>query len=211
MHGVVVFRKVAMVVFTVSAFAPTVIVAVSFAIPRLNKDESWPTRHAHWIKQYHGRYLVNTDSVPTKIGPKKDSEGRVIVHTVSPKERRPSSVLVIVVVVASLLLTTATGIRTAGTFVIKLESEKPWFDHRVTMYICIALIEAGVEVMWLLTRVDLRLYIPDRADDIAEDYDSPFETHEETIVPVDIENDSVTHASRLGRRSSYIDMREYQL
>ncbi|KAK9237524.1 hypothetical protein V1525DRAFT_403843 [Lipomyces kononenkoae] len=163
MQGIAQFRKVAMVYFTVSAFMPTLIVAVAYAIPRSEQDRTWPVHYAHWIERYSGTYSSDPRKMPSAVefyAEVPARETRIPVQVIPPSDRGARKVSLLLVIFASVLLTFATAVRTAATFVHALEIDKPWYDDRVTMYICIALVELLVEISWIVGRVDLRFYIP---------------------------------------------------
>ncbi|KAJ8098657.1 hypothetical protein POJ06DRAFT_257633 [Lipomyces tetrasporus] len=163
-QGISQFRKVAMVYFVVSAFLPIPIVAAAYWIPRSEKDETWPVHYAHWIERYSGLYSPDPRRKPSAAefyAEIPQGETRRPVHVIPPPERGARQVSVALILIAAVILTFATAVRTASSFVVVSLLEKPWYDYRVTMYLCIALAELLVEIMWIVGRVDLKFYIPD--------------------------------------------------
>ncbi|KAK9368885.1 hypothetical protein V1509DRAFT_621779 [Lipomyces kononenkoae] len=163
MQGIAQFRKVAMVYFTVTAFMPTLIVAAAYAIPRSEQDRTWPVHYAHWIDSYSGLYFPDPRKLPSAVefyAEIPEGETRIPVQVIPPPDRGTRKVSIFLVLFASVILTFGTAVRTAATFGHAAEIQKPWYDYRVTMYMCIALVELMVEISWIIGRVDLRFYIP---------------------------------------------------
>ncbi|KAK9491632.1 hypothetical protein V1508DRAFT_421474 [Lipomyces doorenjongii] len=164
MKGISQFRKVAMVYFTLAAFMPILIVTAAYAIPRSERDKTWPVHYAHWVGKYSGVYSPDPRNMPSATdfySEIRDGDNRTPVHVIPPSDRGAREVSLALIIVPSVILTFATAVRAASSFVTAEEIFKPWFDYRVTMYLCIALTEISVEITWIIGRVDLRFYIPD--------------------------------------------------
>ncbi|KAK9387843.1 hypothetical protein V1515DRAFT_600475 [Lipomyces mesembrius] len=164
MKGIAQFRKVAMVYFTIAAFMPILIVTAAYAIPRSEQDRTWPVHYAHWIGKYSGVYSPDLRDMPSATdfySEIHDGDNRTPVHVIPPSDRGARKVSLALIIVPSIVLTFVTAVRTTSSFVSAEEILKPWYDYRVTMYLCIALAELSVEITWIIGRVDLRFYIPD--------------------------------------------------
>ncbi|KAK9372218.1 uncharacterized protein V1513DRAFT_453129 [Lipomyces chichibuensis] len=164
MKGIAHFRKAAMVYFTIAAFMPIPIITAAYAIPQSEQDKTWPVHYAHWIAKYSGLYSPDPRSMPSATefySEVHEGDTRTPVHVIPPSDRGAREVSLALIIAPSVVLTFATAVRTVSSFRSAEEIFKPWYDYRVTMYLCIALAELSVEIAWILGRVDLRFYIPD--------------------------------------------------
>ncbi|KAK9465724.1 hypothetical protein V1512DRAFT_265244 [Lipomyces arxii] len=164
--GYIVFRKVAIVYFAFSAIMPALILAAAHLHKQTEEDKAWPVRSASWISQYIGTYQSHPSHKPSARefnSQVEADESRVVVHTIAPPERCVRRRSELLILCSSIVLTFVTSVRAAAGFLVAPEADKPWVDYRVTMYMCIAFTEWVVEFSWIVNRVDLLFYIPDKA------------------------------------------------
>ncbi|KAK9317644.1 hypothetical protein V1524DRAFT_445046 [Lipomyces starkeyi] len=112
-------------------------VLVAFT-PLLTLTAAYAISQSHEDKTYSGTY--RPDSL-------RESEvAQKPVHVIPPPER-------VLIVLTTLILTFTTA-------VLATLNEKPWYDYRATMYMCVGFAEALIVIVWTIGRVDLMFYFP---------------------------------------------------
>ncbi|KAK9358339.1 hypothetical protein V1504DRAFT_461498 [Lipomyces starkeyi] len=209
MKGIAQFRKVAMVYFTIAAFLPTLIVTAAYAIPRSKQDRTWPVHYAHWIGKYSGVYSPDPRNMPSAsefYSEIHEGDTRTPVHVIPPSDRGAREVSLVLIIVPSVLLTFATAVRTVSTFKSAVEIFKPWYDYRVTMYLCIALVELSVEITWIVGRVDLRFYIPDNDKQWKKLAAAVADNEKVGVMDLDVDGETEVELERANRSSGDVEV-----
>ncbi|KAK9486915.1 hypothetical protein V1527DRAFT_405475 [Lipomyces starkeyi] len=163
--GFVTFRKVAMIYFVLVAFTPLLTLTAAYAISQSHKDKTWPTLYAYWIERYSGTYRPDSrreSEVAQFYAQIALGNTRKPVHVIPPTERGARSKSLVLIVLATLILTFTTAVRATSIFEVATLNDKPWYDYRATMYMCVGFAEALIVIVWTIGRVDLIFYIPDQ-------------------------------------------------